>query len=175
MTEAIIAQIGQLLEQHLGNSKAKLTPALNQQAPEIIAQDLQLRAIRAGLSRRRRFTRLCQNLFNPYQSFKSSPLYGTHQVAVLHDLSGIPELIHGTINNPSSLYEMGPAGGTCEGFMINWMLKKMGWLNGRDDYDFHFAPGKASGLLTHGGSVANLTALAAAEAAVTRCVDRGEP
>ena len=34
-----------------------------------------------------------------------------HQVAVPHDLSGIPELIHGTINNPSSLYEMGPAGG----------------------------------------------------------------
>ncbi len=67
---------------------------------------------------------------------------------------------------PSSLYEMGPAGGTCEGFMINWMLKKMGWLAGRDDYDFHFTPGKSSGLLTHGGSMANLTALAAARAAI---------
>ena len=32
-----------------------------------------------------------------------------HQVAVLHDLSGIPELIHGTINNLVH-YEMGPAG-----------------------------------------------------------------
>ena len=28
MTEAIIAQVGQLLEQHIDNSKAKLTPAL---------------------------------------------------------------------------------------------------------------------------------------------------
>ena len=89
-----------------------------------------------------------------------------HQVAVPHDLSGIPELIHGTINNPSSLYEMGPAGATCEGFMINWMLDKIGWLNGRDKYDFHFHPGQASGLLTHGGSMANLTAMAAARAAI---------
>ena len=50
--------------------------------------------------------------------------------------------------------------------MINWMLEKIGWLNGRDPYDFHFSPGQASGILTHGGSVANLTALAAARAAI---------
>ena len=43
MTEAIITRVGQLLEQHLGNSKAKLTPALNQQAPEVIAHELQLK------------------------------------------------------------------------------------------------------------------------------------
>ena len=49
-----------------------------------------------------------------------------HQVAVPHDLSGIPDWINGTINNPSSLYEMGPAGATLEGFMINWMLNKLG-------------------------------------------------
>ena len=85
-----------------------------------------------------------------------------HQVPVTHDLAGIPELIHGTVNNPSSIYEMGPAGSTCEGFMINWMLDKLGWLNNKDFYDFKFEIGHASGVLTHGGSAANLTALAAA-------------
>ena len=85
-----------------------------------------------------------------------------HQVPVTHDLAGIPELIHGTVNNPSSIYEMGPAGSTCEGFMINWMLDKLGWLNNKDFYDFKFKIGQASGVLTHGGSAANLTALAAA-------------
>ena len=54
-----------------------------------------------------------------------------HQVAVPHDLSGIPDWIHGTINNPSSLYEMGPAGATLEAFMINWMLSQLGWFRGK--------------------------------------------
>ena len=54
-----------------------------------------------------------------------------HQVAVPHDLSGIPDWIHGTINNPSSLYEMGPAGATLEAFMINWMLSQLGWFSGK--------------------------------------------
>ena len=166
MTKAIIAQVGQLLEQHLGNSKAKLTPALNQQAPEVIAHDLQLKErLEQGFQGEEDLLAFVKTYLT-HTNHLSHPHYMGHQVAVPHDLSGIPEHIHGTINNPSSLYEMGPVGGTCEGFMINWMLKKMGWLDGRDDYDFHFAPGKSSGLLTHGGSMANLTALAAARAVI---------
>ena len=90
-----------------------------------------------------------------------------HQVSVPNDLAGIPELIHGTINNPSSIYEMGPAGSTCEGFMINWMLDKIGWENNKDFYNFKFLLGKPSGVLTHGGSLANLTALSAARSYVS--------
>ena len=91
----------------------------------------------------------------------------TNVSTVPMDLAGIPELIHGTINNPSSLYEMGPAGSTCEGFMINWMLDKLGWLEDRDYYDFKFEMGHPSGVLTHGGSVANLTALTAARSSIS--------
>ncbi len=89
-----------------------------------------------------------------------------HQVAVPQDLSGIPDWIHGTINNPSSLYEMGPVGATLEGFMINWMLSKLNWFKGEDLYDFSTHAHNGSGLLTHGGSIANLTALSAARAAI---------
>ena len=166
MTETVIAQVGQLLQEHLTISKAKLTPALNQQAPEIIAQELLLKErLKKGFEGEQDLLAFVKTYLT-HTNHLSHPHYMGHQVAVPHDLSGIPELIHGTINNPSSLYEMGPAGGTCEGFMINWMLEKVGWLEGRDDYDFHFTPGKASGVLTHGGSVANLTALAAARAAI---------
>ena len=87
-----------------------------------------------------------------------------HQVAVPQDLSGIPDWIHGTINNPSSLYEMGPAGAALEGFMINWMLSKLDWFKGSDLSDFSEYPQNGSGILTHGGSIANLTALSAARA-----------
>ena len=89
-----------------------------------------------------------------------------HQVAVPQDLSGIPDWIHGTINNPSSLYEMGPAGATLEGFMIHWMLDQLGWFKGKDLYDFSKLKENGSGVLTHGGSIANLTALSAARAAI---------
>lgn len=168
MTKAIIAEVGQLLEQHLIRSKAKETPALNQQAPEIIAKDLQLKErFVHGFDGEADLLAFVKSYLT-HTNHLSHPHYMGHQVAVPQDLSGIPELIHGTINNPSSLYEMGPAGGTCDGFMINWMLDKVGWLNGRDYYDFHFEQGKASGLLTHGGSVANLTALAAARAAIAQ-------
>ncbi len=162
----VIAETGKILEEYLEKSKAQKTVALDQRAPEEIAQQLQLKKyIEQGFQSGADITQFVEDYLS-YSNHLHHPHYMGHQVAVPHDLSGIPELIHGTINNPSSLYEMGPAGATCEGFMINWMLDKIGWLNGRDKYDFHFHPGQASGLLTHGGSMANLTAMAAARAAI---------
>lgn len=166
MTEKIIQDVGQLLSNHLTKSKAAETPALNQQPPEVIAEELKLKErLNKGFKDSEDLLSFVQ-VYLSHTNHLSHPHYMGHQVAVPHDLSGIPELIHGTINNPSSLYEMGPAGGTCEGFMINWMLDKVGWLKERDYYDFQFKPGFSSGLLTHGGSMANLTALAAARAAI---------
>ena len=59
---------------------------------------------------------------------------------------------------------MGPAGATLEGFMINWMLSKLKWFKGDHLCDFSTLPNNGSGVLTHGGSVANLTAMSAARA-----------
>ena len=166
MINSTLDRVGELLQKHIEQSKAGKTPALNQQAPETIANELKLKERLAHGFQDQDDLLSFVETYLTHTNHLSHPHYMGHQVAVPHDLSGIPELIHGTINNPSSLYEMGPAGGTCEGYMINWMLEKIGWLEHNNLYDFHFKPKQASGLLTHGGSVANLTALAAARAAI---------
>lgn len=90
------------------------------------------------------------------------PHYLGHQVAVPHWSSGIADLIHGLINNPTSIYEMGPAGLTLEAALVNWMLQKTGWFKGAHIGDFSSIPGNGGGVLVHGGSLANLTALSIA-------------
>jgi L-2,4-diaminobutyrate decarboxylase len=77
-----------------------------------------------------------------------------HQVAVPSTGAAVADLIHGATNNPSSIYEMGAAGATIERAVVRWMLDTVG-----------FGP-DSSGVLTHGGSLANLTALLAARARV---------
>jgi L-2,4-diaminobutyrate decarboxylase len=77
-----------------------------------------------------------------------------HQVAVPSTGAAVADLIHGATNNPMAIYEMGAAGATIERAVVNWMLDKVGF--GLD----------AAGVLTHGGSLANLTALLAARGRV---------
>lgn len=166
MNTEVLNAVGQLIDTHIKVSKSLNSTALNQQAPEIIAEELKLKEhFISGFNKTSDLLHFI-SVYLRHTNHLSNPNYMGHQVAVPQDLSGIPELIHGSINNPSSLYEMGPAGATCEGFMINWMLDKIGWLNGRDYYDFKFKAGLASGFLTHGGSLANLSALAAARSVV---------
>lgn len=91
------------------------------------------------------------------------PGYFAHQVAPVHYSGVLGTLIDSFINNVTSIYEMG-SGATCvEYFIINWLLKKVGWQpapwevdNAAEGLDF------AGGILTHGGSLANLTGLIAA-------------
>jgi L-2,4-diaminobutyrate decarboxylase len=54
-----------------------------------------------------------------------------------------------------SVYEMGPAAGAVEAAVVEWMTERVGWDAG------------AGGVLTHGGSLANLTALLAARASAS--------
>ena len=76
-----------------------------------------------------------------------------HQVAVPSTGPAVADLIHGATNNPMAKYEMGAAGATIEREVVRWMLEKVG-------FDRHVG----GGVLTHGGSLANLTALLAARA-----------
>ena len=94
------------------------------------------------------------------------PQYIGHQVAVPHVASGLADLIHGTINNPMAIYEMGPAASAIEHVVVNWMLDKVGWFKGNNLTDFQKYDDSGGGVLTHGGSVANLTAMLAARAAI---------
>ena len=76
-----------------------------------------------------------------------------HQVAAPDLPAAVADLVHGAINQPMSIYEMGAAANAMEGAVVEWMVERVGW-----------GPG-AGGVLTHGGSLANLTALLAARAA----------
>jgi L-2,4-diaminobutyrate decarboxylase len=76
-----------------------------------------------------------------------------HQVATPSPGAALADLIHGVTNNPMAKYEMGAAGATIEHEVVGWMLDLVGF--GRDT---------GGGVLTHGGSLANLTALLAARA-----------
>ena len=94
------------------------------------------------------------------------PAYLGHQVAVPHYAGALAALIDGFTNNPMAIYEMGPGAASIEYYMINWLLEKVGWqpapLNMQEAREQEFG----GGVLTHGGSLANLTALIAARSRI---------
>ncbi len=94
------------------------------------------------------------------------PHYIGHQVSSSHLASAVADFIQGVINNPMAIYEMGPSASVVEQTIINWMLDKAGWFNGKSIDDFHVSRKNGGGILTHGGSLANLTALLSARAKV---------
>ena len=94
------------------------------------------------------------------------PAYIGHQVSVPHPMGSVSGLINGLVSNPMGIYEMGPSAATVERVIVNWMLDKVGWFGGKDWSDCFWKEGSGGGVLTHGGSVANLTAMSAARAAV---------
>jgi len=86
-----------------------------------------------------------------------------HQVAVPHPASALGDFAHGLTNNGYGTYEMGPQGAAVEMAVVDWMLEKIGWSGG-------------SGLLVHGGSLANLSSLLAARAtAFPEAWEKGTP
>ena len=119
------------------------------------------------------------DFLEPYLKFSQhmhSPKYIGHQVSSSHMASGIADFIHGAINNPMAIYEMGPSASVVERTIVNWMLKKAGWFVHDDVSNFESDPLNGSGVLTHGGSMANLTALLAARASISpEAWDYGNP
>jgi len=95
------------------------------------------------------------------------PAYLAHQVALPHWAAAIADLVSGMLNNGMSVFEMGPTAGAVEIFIIDWMLAHVGWQPSGRNASNPPAPGTVAGggVLTHGGSLANLTALLAARAA----------
>ncbi|WP_336212995.1 pyridoxal phosphate-dependent decarboxylase family protein [Nonomuraea sp. LPB2021202275-12-8] len=79
------------------------------------------------------------------------PGFLAHQTASPDFPAALADFVHGATNNPMAIYEMGAAAATVEFEVLRWMLAKVGFPAG-------------GGVLTHGGSLANLTALLAARA-----------
>ena len=159
----IHAKVSMILSSYISEKEH----VLQQKNPKKIANQLNLKNnLKDGFENVDSMMAFIKNYLSNTNHLKNSRYMG-HQVAVPQDLSGIPEMIHGTINNPSSLYEMGPSASVIESFMINWMLKKLNWFKGDDLYDFKHSDSIGSGFLTHGGSIANLTVLSAARANIS--------
>ena len=96
------------------------------------------------------------------------PGYLAHQIALPHYAAALGDLISGILNNGMSVYEMGPTAGAIEVAVIDWLLAKVDWQpTGRNSGRLP-TPGSipGGGVLTHGGSLANLTGLLAARAAL---------
>lgn len=81
------------------------------------------------------------------------PGYLAHQVSSPAVGAALADLVHGVANQPMSIYEMGPGAAVVERAVVDWLVERVGW-----------DPAESGGVLTHGGSLANLTALLAARA-----------
>lgn len=94
------------------------------------------------------------------------PGYMAHQVAVPLPQAGLAGLVDAVTNNPMAIYEMGQGASAMEFTVLNWMLQKLGFATMPWPGEGVPAAERGGGVLTHGGSLANLTALLAARARV---------
>ncbi len=105
-------------------------------------QDLPSAAVR-----KQRFITLLDQMLANGQNLHN-PRYVGHQVPASVPLAGLFDAVGSITNQPMAIYEMGPWATAVEHALVRSLCRKVGW-----DADH------SSGVLTHGGSLANLTAL----------------
>lgn len=142
-----------VLAEYVEASRRGQEPAVALPPMDEVEQTLQLRSLiqRGGLDLHRLPAFLRSYLDGTTRLHH--PGYLAHQVAVPDLPAAVADLIHGVTNNPTAIYEMGAAGASVERAVVTWMAEKLG-----------FDARRGGGVLTHGGSLANLTALLAARA-----------
>lgn len=90
------------------------------------------------------------------------PANVAHQQAVPHYMAALAGMVDNFVSSDGSIYEFGPASVSIEYFLINWLLEKVGWVPAPLPSQQGAGEIHGGGILTHGGSLANLTALIAA-------------
>jgi L-2,4-diaminobutyrate decarboxylase len=144
-----------LLAEHVREARDGLAPVTAQPEPAVVASELEVeRWIREGGMDAAALAEWLP-LYLDATVRLHHPGSMVHQVGVPSTGAALADLIHGVTNNPMAKYEMGAAGATLERDVVRWLLEKVG-----------FNPDAGAGVLTHGGSLANLTALLAARARV---------
>lgn len=154
----VIDQLGQ----YLTESRNKEKPVIHQRPIEEIQTSLDLdRYIENG-----GLTGPDLDVFvKKYLSYSTRlhhPGYLAHQVGIPHPTGALASLIDGFTNNAMAIYEMGPSAAAVEFFIINYLLQKIGWAPMPLKIEDRLTVSHGGGVLTHGGSLANLTALLAA-------------
>ncbi len=155
-------RVARALGCYYAQSLAAAAPVIHQPPIEDLVEELELAryASEGGLTGRKlsrflnRYLRATTRLHHP--------AYLAHQVAVPHPSGSLAAMIDGFTNNAMAIYEMGPAAAAIEFFVINWMLSKVGWAPAPSPRQAASGQACGGGVLTHGGSLANLTALLAA-------------
>ena len=89
------------------------------------------------------------------------PRYMGHQVSPPAPLAALAGLFTGFLNNGMAVYEMGMVANPIERILMEWVAKRCGY------------GAESSGLITSGGTLANLTALLAARAYCTDVWEEG--
>ena len=93
------------------------------------------------------FGRLVQTMLDRGHNLHH-PRYIGHQVAASVPMAGLLDAVGSITNQAMAIYDMGPWATAAEWAMVDELGRRIGW-----------AEGTFSGLATHGGSLANLTAL----------------
>ncbi|GII90850.1 pyridoxal phosphate-dependent decarboxylase family protein [Sinosporangium siamense] len=139
------------LATYVAESRKGVGPVLRRSPPDELSERLRLRRwISEGGMTPESYREFLEGFLDE-STRMHHPFYMGHQIASPDFPAALAEFVHGIVNNPVAVYEMGAPGATVEFEVLRWMLDKAGFHSG-------------SGVLTHGGSLANLTALLAARA-----------
>ena len=152
-------QVLAALDRYLEESRQAKKPVIHQETIQTIHEQLDLAAIfrEGGLSGKRLDRFLSTYLDNTTRLHH--PGYLAHQVGNSHPLAALGSFIDGVTNNAMAIYEMGPAAAAVEFFMVNQILDRVGWPQMPFDTKQRLTFDHGAGVLTHGGSLANMTAL----------------
>ena len=141
------------LSEHLRSVMAGETAVLNWQEPvaAIAEAEAFLHPSAVGQlsdqERTRKFESLLQKMLASGQNLHH-PRYIGHQVPASVPVAGLFDAVGSITNQPMAIYEMGPWATAVEHAVTRNLCRKVGW-----------DPNASCGVLTHGGSLANLTAL----------------
>ena len=146
----------QLLAAHMQKILHGVGPVLNWNAPEEAIADAEAwldnspTEMTAAGSRVDVSERLNQILTQMLRSGQNlhHPHYIGHQVPASVPLAGLFDAVSSITNQVMAIYEMGPWATAVEHALVRALCRKVGWNSET-----------SAGLLTHGGSLANLTAL----------------
>lgn len=146
------------LEAYATHAASRKGPVLRQPDIDTLADELELQRLifSGGLSGKQ--LQLFLNRYLAGATRIHHPRNMAHQVGVPVPHAALAALIDAFTSNPMAIYEMGPPAAAIEHAVLNWMMAKVGWRGAAGSKEC------GAGVLTHGGSLANLTALLAARA-----------
>ena len=145
------AQLAKLLSDHMARVQASGAAVLNwNEAEENIAYAAAMLSegeVSDARAISERFGRLVRAMLDRGHNLHD-PRYIGHQVPAPVPIAGWFDAVGSVTNQVMAIYEMGPFSSSVEQAMVRHLGERIGWQ-----------PGSFAGVITHGGSLANLTAL----------------